>query len=425
MSLANFNKMYIIIGTIIIVVIIGITIFLVSNLSKHDTKPGKDIVPNQRQTTFIPKTTQQPTTQPPSTQQPSTQQPTTQPPTTQPPTTQPPSTQQPSTQPPSTQQPTTQPPSTQPPTTFMPTTFMPTTFMPTTFMPTTYPIVSENYIKEKLSNMFNDELKHIFIYKSLSSTPPPHTTTPSGTPTPGGRSYSLEEQAYYKKIYDIFNLDNKISDSSLIGAKAIINILIQNTGTINDTIINTYLSSQEFLKYFSQLLSNLLSNSFSENLLKYVDDNVAMTTYNIFVNKSTDLLFGFLYKEDNLRPIDNLAEFKKQLMGKNRQTVNEFLIPIIPILSQFIVTNMGTFSSFSFDILNKPLIFISNLMVQLKNYCSQLECNNVNFDIEQIIQNIEDNSRTDVKTYIDNNEFIVQENKEPIKNLISEIKTKK
>ena len=64
-------------------------------------------------------------------------------------------------------------------------------------------------------------------------------------------------------------------------------------------------------------------------------------------------------------------------------------------------------------------------MVQLKNYCSQLECNNVNFDIEQIIQNIEDNSRTDVKTYIDNNEFIVQENKEPIKNLISEIKTKK
>ena len=271
--------------------------------------------------------------------------------------------------------------------------------------------------------MFNDELKHIFIYKSLSSTPP-NTTTPSGTPSPGGHSYSLEEQAYYKQIYEIFNLDNKISDSSLNGAKAIINTL-QNTGTINNSIINTYLSSQEFLTYFSQLLSNLLSNSFSENLLKYVDDNVAITTYNIFVNKSTDLLFGFLYKEDNLTPIDNLAVFKNQLMSKNRQTVNEFLIPIIPILSQFIVTNMGTFSSLSFDILNKPLIFISNLMSELKTYCSQLPCNSVNFDIKQIIENIEVSSRTDVKKYIDNNEFIVQENKEPIKNLISEIKTKK
>ena len=383
MSLANFNKMYIIIGTIIIVVIAGITIFLVSNRSKHDTKSGKDIVPNQRQTTFIPKSTQPPSTQPPSTQ---------------PPSTQPPSTQPPSTQPPS-------------------------TFMPTTFPPTTYPIISENYIKEKLSNMFNDELKHIFIYKSLSSTPP-NTTTPSGTPSPGGHSYSLEEQAYYKQIYEIFNLDNKISDSSLNGAKAIINTL-QNTGTINNSIINTYLSSQEFLTYFSQLLSNLLSNSFSENLLKYVDDNVAITTYNIFVNKSTDLLFGFLYKEDNLTPIDNLAVFKNQLMSKNRQTVNEFLIPIIPILSQFIVTNMGTFSSLSFDILNKPLIFISNLMSELKTYCSQLPCNSVNFDIKQIIENIEVSSRIDVNTYIDNNEFIVQENKEPIKNLISEIKTKK
>ena len=386
MSLANFNKMYIIIGTIILLTIIGIVIFVVSNRSKHDTKSGKNIGPNQRQTTFIPKTTQSPSTQSPSTQ--------------------PPSTQPPSTQPPST--------------------FMPTTFMPTTFPPTTYPIISENYIKEKLSNMFNDELKHIFIYKSLSSTPP-HTTTPSGTPTPspGGHSYSLEEQAYYKKIYDIFNFDNKISDSSLIGAKAIVNILIQNTGTINNSIINTYLSSQEFLTYFSQLLINLLSNSFSENLLKYVDNNVAMTTYNIFVNKSTDLLFGFLYKEDNLTPIDNLAAFKNQLMAKNRQTVNEFLIPIIPILSKFIVTNMGTFSSFSFDILNKPLIFISNLMSELKSYCSQLPCNSVNFDIKQIIENIEVSSRIDVNTYIDNNEFIVQENKEPIKNLISEIKTKK
>ena len=165
----------------------------------------------------------------------------------------------------------------------------------------------------------------------------------------------------------------------------------------------------------------MLSNSFSENLLKYVDDNVAMTTYNIFVNKSTDLLFGFLYKEDTSAPVDNLAAFKTQLMEKNKQTINDFLTPIIPILSQFLVTNMQTFSSLSFNILKGPLIFISNLLSELKNYCSQLPCNNVNFEIKEIIEKIEVTSKTDVNTYIDNNEFLTQQNKESIKDLIKQL----
>lgn len=86
---------------------------------------------------------------------------------------------------------------------------------------------------------------------------------------------------------------------------------------------------------------------------------------------------------------------------------------------------MGTFSSLSFNILSEPLIFMSDLMIQLKSYCSQLPCKNVNFNIEQIIQNIEDSSRTDVNTYVETNQFIAGENKETIKKLISQIKTKK